>query len=251
MADEPVVEEVVETPEVETPETPEVETPAPVVDKPATAAEIAAAVATAIKPATPAQMTAEQQESEWQRLEAESGMTRQQIIFNDNARREANLRENLPLYEENGANRAEKILGGDSEIMAKVRERMSKLAPAVRANPQAWEDAAYLERGRSIQSTKPGTKTEAEKGKVMGGTKVNSGLSEGGRGAGAGSGGGKGKPKEYSEFEKRIIATTCGGDAEAYEKFKSKDSTKPREVPASGENRADAEFKRLTKGSLI
>lgn len=238
MAEEPVVEEpVVEEPVAEEPKVEPVVEPA----KPSTAAEIAAAVAAAIKP-DGSRLSPDQVEAEWQRVEAETGKTRQQIVAEDNSRREANLRDNLPLYEELGASRAEKVLKGDQEILAKVKERMSKLAPAVRANPSAWEDAAFLEKGKAAAEAPK--KKDGEPGKVLGGKeKVNSGLSEGG-------GGGKPKPKskEYPAFEQHCIDRQFGGDAEAYEKYKAKDSTKPREIAAGGENKADLAFKALTKG---
>ncbi len=211
-----------------------------------TAADIAAAVASAV--AAPRGMTAEQQEAEWLRLEGESGMTRQQIVFNDTARREANLRDNLPMYEQLGESRAEKTLGSENkELLAKVKEMMAKHPANVRANAQAWEDAAFLVKGKFGSTVKAPPKKEGEPGKVLGGGaggKVNPGLSEKG-GGGAPKGGAK---KQYSEMEQRIIDTTCHGSAEEYEKYRSKDSTKPRNVTTEGTNRADLALQSLTRG---
>lgn len=218
-------------------------------EKPLTAADIAAAVASAIAPQRV--MTAEQQEQEWLRLEAESGQSRQQLIYNDNARRQANLRENLPHYEENGRNRAEKTLGGDKDLLAKVQEMMAKHPDNVRANPQAWEDAAFLIKGKFGGANKSEKKDAADPGKVVGGAggKLNPGLSEKGGAGGKPAGGGK--KKEYSEFEQRIIDTTCHGSAEEYEKYKDRNSTKPRAVTVEGANRADLALQGLTRGVKV
>ena len=235
----------VETPELETPEP---ETPEPETPKALTAADVAAAVASVVAPART--MSPEQVEQEWLRLEAESGMTRQQLEFNDRARREANLRDNLPLYEEVGEKRAKDALGADKDLMSKVKEMMARHPANVRANPQAWEDAAFLIKGKHGSSKPAPKKDGGDPGKVVGGGKVNPGLSEGGRG-GAGSGKGGGSKKQYSELEQRIINTTCGGDAEAYEKYKDKGSTKPRAVEAAGENKADIALRGLTRGARV
>ncbi len=230
-------------PDITEPE-PEKEKPAPAL----TAADIAAAVAGALQPRG---LSPEQQEQEWLRLEAESGMTRQQLMFNDSARREANLRDNLPIYEQLGESRAEKTLGAvDKDLLPKVKEMMAKHPANVRSNPQAWEDAAFLIKGKFGGTHKPAAKKDDEPGKVVGaGGKVNPGLSEG-RGAGAGGGKG-GKKKEYSELEQRIIDTTCGGDAEKYEAYRDKGSTKPRDVKTEGTNRADLAMQSLTRGVKI
>lgn len=216
-----------------------------------TAADIAAAVAAAVAPRATA-MTPEQQEQEWLRLEAESGQTRQQLLFNDNARRQANLRDNLPIYERAGAADAKDELGDRSDLLPEVQALMSKHPEAVRANPQAWKDAAYLVLGKHARDKKP-TKTDdaANPGKVVGGAggKVNSGLSEG-RGAG-GAGGKGGAKKQYSEFEQKVIDTTCHGDAAEYERYKDRASTKPREVTSEGSNRADLALKSLVRGTRI
>lgn len=233
--------EVTET-DITEPE-PEKEKPAPAL----TAADIAAAVAGALQPRG---MTSEQVEQEWLRLEAESGQTRQQLQFNERTRQEANLRDNLPVYEQLGESRAEKTLGvADKELLPKVKEMMAKHPANVRSNPQAWEDAAFLIKGKFGGTHKPVKKDEGEPGKVLGGAggKVNSGLSEGTRG-GAGKSSAK---KQYSELEQRIIDTSCGGDAAKYEEYRSKDSTKPRDVVTDGTNRADAALKGLTRGVKV
>ncbi len=221
----------------------------PEVRQPATAAEIAAAVAGAIRPQG---LSPEQIESQWVALEEKTGFTRQQLVAQEDMRRDANLRDNLPLFEENGSNRAEKVLDGDDELLVKVKEMMAKHPPNVRANPQAWEDAAFLIKGKfGVSKKKEAAATGEERGKVLGGKegKVTGQLSEGGRG---GAGGRQTeKKKVYSELEQRIIDTTCGGDAEAYEKYRSKDSTKPREVKTEGSNRADLALQNLTRGARV
>lgn len=228
---------------------PEALKPAPAL----TAADIAAAVAAAVAPRAQ-QMTAEQQEQEWLRLEAESGQTRQQLVFNDNARRQANLRDNLPIYERAGAADAKDELGDRGDLLPEVQAFMAKHPENVRANPQAWKDAAYLVLGKHSRDKKQ-EKTEggAAPGKVVGGGaggSVKSGLTEG-RGAG-GAGGGKGGAKKvYSEFEQKIIDTTCHGDAAEYERYKDRNSTKPREVASEGSNRADLALKSLVRGTRI
>lgn len=246
MPDELEKELGVEEPVVE----PDITEPEPEKAAPAlTAADIAAAVAAAVAPrAQP--MTPEQQEQEWLRLEAESGQTRQQIIFNDNARRQANLRDNLPTHERLGAADAKEELGDRADLLDEVKALMSRHPDAVRANPQAWKDAAYLVLGKHAKDKKPEKSSADDKdkpGKVVGG-KLNPGLSERGGGSGGNKGGSK---KQYSEFEQRIIDTTCGGDAEAYEKYKAKDSTKPRDVKNEGVNRADLALQSLTRGTKI
>ena len=231
---------------------PDITEPEPEKAAPALTAEgIAAAVAAAVTP-RPQAMSAEQQEQEWLRLEAESGQTRQQLIFNDNARRQANLRDNLPIYERAGAADAKDELGDRADLLPEVQALMAKHPENVRANPQAWKDAAYLVLGKHSRDKKPEKKDDAANpGKVFGGAggKVNSGLTEGrGAGGGAGKGGAK---KLYSEFEQRIIDTTCHGDAAEYEKYKDRNSTKPREVKNEGSNRADLAFQSLTRGTRI
>lgn len=246
--------EVETTPETE----PDITEPEPEkASPPLTAADIATAVATAIAPrAQP--MTAEQQEQEWLRLEAESGQTRQQLIFNDNARRQANLRDNLPIYERAGAADAKDELGERVDLLPEVQALMAKYPENVRANSQAWKDAAYLVLGKHARDKKPTGKADegGEKpGKVVGGAggKVNSGLSEG---RGAAVGGKGGSKKQYSEFEQKVIDKTCHGDtfearAAEYEKYKDRDSTKPREVKNEGSNRADLALQSLTRGARI
>lgn len=235
------------TPDPEDITAPEPEKPAPAL----TAADIAGAVAAALAPSRAAALSPEQQEQEWLRLEAESGQTRQQIIFNDRTRREANLRDNLPTHERLGAADAKEELGDRADLLDEVKTLMSKHPDAVRANPQAWKDAAYLVLGKHARDKKPEKKDDAANpGKVVGGAggKVNPGLSEG-RGAG---GTAKGSTKkQYSEFEQKIIDTTCHGDAAEYEKYKDRNSTKPREVKSEGSNRADLALQSLTRGTRI
>lgn len=233
-------EETVVEPDILEPE-PEKAKPAPAL----TAADIAAAVAAAVAPSRV--MTPEQQEQEWLRIEAESGQTRQVLEYNDRLRRETNLRENLPLYEQLGESKAKETLGAaDKDLLVKVKEMMAKHPANVRANPQAWEDAAFLIKGKHGSATRPPKKDNEESGKVVGGAggKVNPGLSEGRGGKPAGDG----KKKEYTEMEQRIINTTCGGDAAKYEEYRSKDSTKPRDVKIEGTNRADLALQSLTRG---
>lgn len=237
-------EETVVEPDITEPE-PERAAPAPAL----TAADIAAAVAAVVAPR--GGLSPEQQEQEWLRLEAESGQTRQQIVFNDNARRQANLRDNLPMYERAGAADAKDELGDRADLLPEVQALMSKHPEAVRANPQAWKDAAYLVLGKHARDKKPAKKpAEGEPGKVLGGAggKMNTGLTEGGRGAGGKPAGAK---KTYSELEQRIIDTTCGGDAEKYEHYRSKESTRPRDVKTEGTNRADIAMQNLTRGAKV
>ena len=247
MADEPVVEKpVVEEPVVEA-------APEPVVEKSSTAAEIASAVAAAIK--TPVDPNARAREEYSARINAEAqrtGKTVEEVVADDNARREANLRDNLPMFERLGAADAKEELGDRADLIEEVKGYMAQFPANVRANPQAWKDAAALTLGKHYKDKRPEPiekKSEdktKETGKVMGGG-VKTGLTERG-------GGGSGKPaakKEYSELERRIIDTTCGGDAEAYEKFKSKDSTKPRAETPVGQNKADMAWKQLTKGAKV
>ena len=112
-----------------------------------TAAEIAAAVAAAVRPQG---QSAADVEAEWVRVETETGKTRAEIQRDDNNRRDANLRDNMPLYEELGHTRAEKVIGDDPELMAKVEaEIASYKSAAIRANPKAWEDAAHIVRSRA------------------------------------------------------------------------------------------------------
>ena len=219
-------------------------TEAKVEPKPSTAAEIAAAVAAAIKPA-------DNPNADYAaRINAEAtrtGKTVEEVVADDNARRESNLRDNLPMYERLGAVDAKEELGDRADLLDEVKALMATFPAATRANPQAWKDAASLTLGRHFKDKKPETKTEKnlEVGKVVGG-KVNAGLTEGGKG------GGKSAPKkDYPEFEQHLIDKNFGGDAAEYEKYKAKDSTKPREIKVDGQGRANDEYRRLTKGAKI
>ena len=239
MADEEVVEEQVEEPVVEA-----------AVEKPATAAEIAAAVAAAVR--QPHAPSAADTEAEWQRVEAETGKTRAEIIRDDNNRRQANLRDNMPLYEELGLSRAEKVIGDDAELMEKVKAEVGRYGPEVRANPKAWEDAAHIVRSRaglSAPKKKGAVKEEVEQDapRVLGGKpKVNSGLSEGNRSGAARKAAPK---KEYSEFEQKIIDETCGGDVEAYEKYQVSRKLPARQFAGvEAKNKADLVEEQLTRG---
>ncbi len=230
-------------------------------EKPATAAEIAAAVAAVVRPATttvnPDDQIQREREAEIARTVERTGKTREEVIADDEARRLANLRDRLPQHHELGDMKAEKIIGDDADLMEKVRAEVGKYHWSVKANPKAWEDAAHIVRSRAGLSapkkkgavTTQTDETPADKGQVLGGkTRVNPGLSEGTRG----SGGGK-KPvakKEYDEFEQKIIDQTCGGNAEEYEKYKASGRrlpTRTTETVAS-KNKADLAEEVLTKG---
>jgi hypothetical protein len=219
--------------------------------KPATATEIAEAVAKAIAPPKTG-MSAEQVEAEWQRVEAETGKTRAQILQEDNARREANLRDNLPLYERVGITAAKEELDDAPELVEEVKEYMSKFPANIRANEQAWKDAAAIVYVKNKKAGKLKTKAaeprepSQDKGKVMGGSKVNPGLTEGGRSAAP-----KPKTKQYDEFEQHVINRTFHGDADAYEAARARKNIEPKAMEINGDNRADLELKRLTGGVRV
>lgn len=220
---------------------------APAVD----AAAIAAAVAAALPKPGAAPLSEEQIEQQWKALEEQWGMPRAAIVKMDEHAKRVALNASLPYAEEAGSARAEKIVK-DPELLEKVRAEMKGLPPEVRANPVAWEKAAYMVRGQFGDTVKKKTGAERPAGKVVGGgaeggNKVE--LSEKG-GASRQSGGGKTKKiEDYSPFEQAIIRTSCGGDVEAYERYRAKESTKTGgSLPREGGNRADQALRSLTKG---
>ena len=249
--EEAVVE--TETPEVE--EVVETETPA-AVEKPATAKEIAEAVAAAVRPAGPSAQDRANQEFEAKiaRTIERTGKTREEVLADEQERRTANLNDNMPLYEELGTNRAEKLLADMErpDLMDKVKEKMATFPAFVRAQPQAWQDAAKIILGENYKKTvKTSTEdtTERSTGKVLGGsTRQNTGLTDGGRTSG-GARKPAGKPKEYTEFEQKIIDETCGGDAAEYERYQAGGRRlPPRQTEAvSSKNKADLAEEALTK----
>ena len=247
-------EAVVETETHEVEEVVETETPA-AVEKPATAAEIAAAVAAAVRPAgaSPEDRQRQEYQERINREVARTGKTADEVVADDNARRESNLHDMRPQLEELGASKAEKIIGDDPELMEKVKELIASYKNIhVSTNPKAWEDAAHIIRSRSgkvgpaKKTASTEETTERPAGKVLGGnTRQHTGLTDGQR-----TSGGARKAaakKEYSEEQMAFIERDFGGDVDEFEKYSASKKLPSRtREEVSSKNKADIEAERLS-----
>ena len=252
---EAVQVEETQTEETSAEETTEETAPETVVEKPATAKEIAEAVAAAVRPAGPSAQDRANQEFEAKiaRTIERTGKTREEVLADEQERRTANLNDNMPLYEELGTNRAEKLLADMErpDLMDKVKEKMATFPAFVRAQPQAWQDAAKIILGENYKKPVAQTRTEetTDKGRVLGGnTRQHTGLTDGQRTSGGARK--SAAKKEYSEFEQKIIDETCGGNVEEYEKYQASGRKLPsRQVESvASKNKADLAEEALTKG---
>jgi hypothetical protein len=190
-------------------------------------------------------MTPEQQEAMWQKLENDSGMTRQQLQWQEQHTRRAAVLANLDTNKELGKMKAEKILSdADPTLLAEVEKSMALLDPMLQGSPKAWEDAAYLVLGRSAKMTK-------KTGQGDGGTGGTKRTIVGG-GAPTTRGAAMGKPapkaKEYSAMEQMLITREFGGKPEEYEKYKAGKTigSDSRIVAGQSGGAADKELERLT-----
>ena len=186
-------------------------------------------------------VTPEQREAQIVELEKTSGFSRQQLVFMGKEVSKTAVTANLSVHQELGQMKAEKILGGFAEsLIDKVKEEMHKLDASVQADPRAWENMAYLVKGKHGDSVKPKTnQTKVEGGDVKG-------LTNPGKGTPAGSGSSK---KQYTADEQTIISRYFGGKAEDYETTKSRKGLSVR-TPDDGSkgNAADKELARITGG---
>ena len=226
--------------------------PDTVVEKPATAKEIAEAVAAAVRPAGPSAQDRANQEFEAKiaRTVERTGKTREEVLADEQERRTANLNDNMPLYEELGTNRAEKLLADmePPDLMDKVKEKMATFPAFVRAQPQAWQDAAKIILGENYKKPVAQTRTEetTDKGRVLGGnTRQHTGLTDGQR-----TSGGARRPaakKEYSEEQMAFIERDFGGDVDEFEKYSASKKLPSRtREEVSSKNKADIEAERLS-----
>jgi hypothetical protein len=184
------------------------------------------------------QMTQEQKEAKIKELEETSGLSRTQLSFINSAIQSTAIQTNLGVYQELGKSKAEKVLGDISpQLIGKVEEEMKKLAPEVQANPKAWEEMAFLVKGKNIDIIVRHNSTNKED------TKVNSGLTNPGRGSDSK----KTVSKQYSSDEQQIINRYFGGKPEDYEKSKSSKvvGVVSKQNSDSSGNRADKELARL------
>ena len=144
-----------------------------------------------------------------------------------------------------GRNRAEKVLGALApELIKEVNEEMLKQPIAFQANPAAWENVAWIIKGKNAEKyTKKAGGRETVITDASGGSKM-AGLNNGGKGnAGNGS---KGSGKTYDSNEQFIINQYFKGDAKAYEKAKSSKTLDRSVTSSGGTNNADKELERLT-----
>lgn len=213
-------------------EKPKEAAPAPNVD------QVVQKLAEVLKPG----MTEEQKEAQIARIEKESGFTRQQLGFMTTTIRQTATQMNLGVSRELGKAKAEKILGAASpKLIAKVEEEMNKLAPEHQANPEAWEQMAFLTRGKHMDVVLSTTTTD-------GGDKRMPGLTEPKKGGGSPA---PSKKKEYNQDEQTIINQYFEGKPEEYEKAKATKKINTVSKFDGGGNAADRELHRLTGGQGV
>lgn len=206
--------------------------------------EVVSRVAAAMRPG----LTTEQQEAELKKVEDESGFNRKQLAFISKQLPQVAASSSLGIAQELGKNRAEKALGDYAEsLLPQVEEEMKKQPAHVQANPEAWQQMAWLVRGKAGDSVKPKGKTTVVVGN--GGGKTVPGLTEPKGSAGGGTP--KGKGKEYSDDEKTMIRIYFSGDAEAYEKSKASKRVVQDASSDVGGSAADKELHRLTGGRSV
>lgn len=198
------------------------------------------------------QMTAEERETALKKMEEETGFSRKQLTTLNKIKQDAVLQASLTHGEATGKTRAEQILGKYApKLSTEVVEAMSKLAPEVRSNPKAWEEMAYLIKGKRADHVKIDEETHEET-HTENGTKVGGGM-KGLTTVKKGSTSGKGGAgKQYDADEQRMINQYFGGDAAAYEATKAE---KTVGLPRKSESQAttgaaDRELMRLTGGQV-
>lgn len=196
------------------------------------------------------QMTEAQREEQIKVLETETGFNRKQLKFMAQQNEQTKLNASLEYLKGTGKLKVSSILGKLSDkLSSQVEAEMAKLDPRVQADPAAWENMAYLIKGKNAEaySAEDDTETEeAPKKSIGGGMK---GLTTVKKGGTADKGGSK---KQYDSNETFVINQYFAGDAAAYEVSKSdKRVGQPRKGDDNkGTSAADRELARMTGGQV-
>ena len=203
--------------------------------EPASTEKLSAAVDKLSELLKPSNKTPEQIEAEVKKVETESGFSRTQLGWMAGQMRQSAITSNLSLHQEVGTLRAEKALGTYApKLKEQVVEAMKRLPAETQANPEAWEQMAYMLKGKHM-----GGETQSsggEKKNMPGLTNTTT------------SGGGRSKGKQYNEDEKVIISQYFAGNSEEYEKNKGKTLRSVIPDKSTTGNAADKELQRLTGG---
>lgn len=218
---------------------PVVEEVAPVVEAPKVSEEDKLAKAIdGLKEALRPQLSPEQRAEQVRQLEESTGLSEKALRYMSSQIQSNQM--GLEAVAELGKMKAEKALGAYSDALLKdVEEEMAKLPANVQGNPKAWEEMAYLVKGKKMDKVTP----RATERKIV---NPNLGNVSGTRSSAPVA---TGSSKKYSDDERKLIAIYHEGKPEEYERWKSEKTTNVSERyerPTSGGNAADAELARIT-----
>lgn len=155
----------------------------------------------------------------------------------------------IPLATRLGKELAAKVFSDCSEedqavLIKDLEENMKKLPFQAQADPDLWQEGAYLALGKNMKTLKP--KAAGGNGGGNGGRVLTpgSGLSSVKRGAALPAT----AAKRYDANEQFVINAQFGGDAKEYEKYRTQKGTTAIEKfkAESGANRADQELQKMT-----
>ena len=154
-------------------------------------------------------------DSEYSRLEEQSGFTRQNLEYLGQAMPHIVSQYVAPILEANHKESAKAILGKNPELFGQVELIMASQSPQMRANKEAWENAAYIVKGKNPQLFAPPAKNNGggSNRTIVGGNV--DGLAR------PTDNSGTPQPKKYDADEKSMIDMYFNGDAKEYERYTS------------------------------